>query len=85
MELEGEQGLILMELGEAELGEAELGKAELGEVELGEVEPEGGQEPEEHEEQGLEVVPQPSHSPGETLVLKVRGWIPAHAAAFEVL
>ena len=70
MELEGEQGLILMELGEAELRE---------------VEPKGGQEPEEHEEQGLEVVPQPSHSPGETLVLKVRGWIPAHAAAFEVL
>ena len=43
------------------------------------------QELEEHkEEQGLEVVPQPSHSPGETFVLEGRGWILAHAAAFEI-
>ena len=76
-----------MELEEAELEEAELGELEPGELEhngeQGLEEHEEGQEPEEHkEEQGLEVVP---HSPGETLVLKVRGWIPAHAAAFELL
>ena len=79
-----------MELGEQEReGEQGLeGHEEQGLEEHEEQEPEelgGGQELEELEEPVPEFVPQPSHSPGETFVLEGRAWIPAHAAALELL